>query len=58
MNLIASIIFLMTYEPKQRIIIDPCDNITTLELAMGCSTVNNQRVYSASRLEELARHDS
>ncbi len=58
MNIIASIIFLMTYIPNERIIIDPCDNITTLELAMGCSTVNNQRVYSSSKLQELVRRDS
>lgn len=57
MGIIASIIFLMTYEPKQRILIDPCNNITTLELAMGCSTVYGKRVYSETRLEELSRHD-
>jgi hypothetical protein len=54
MNLIASIIFLMTYTPASRTIEDPCDNIRSLEMAMGCSTVNQARVYSDHKLNILA----
>tara|TARA_R110000851_G_scaffold23718_8_gene69198 strand:+ start:306 stop:476 length:171 start_codon:yes stop_codon:yes gene_type:complete len=34
--------------------VHPCDNITNVELAIGCSTVNGHRVYSEGKLFAIA----
>jgi len=56
-NLIASIIYVLSYTSQTHFVIkyDPCDKITSLELAMGCSTINGRTVLPYNRLVEIAK---
>lgn len=54
--MIALINFIMyiVNTPVATMPVHPCDNITNVELAIGCSTVNGHRVYSEGKLFAIA----
>ena len=58
-NLFTSLLYVVSYINGTHHIstdkYDPCDKITSVELAFGCSTVDGKRVYSYNKLVALAK---
>ena len=59
-NLVASMMYVLSYMNGTHYSpindnYDPCNKITSLELAMGCSTVNGRTVLPYNQLVEIAK---
>lgn len=57
MTIVKSLIYVMSFGSGEKLYkIDPCDNITSTELALGCSTVGGKRLYSQEKLVDIAKN--
>jgi len=54
MMAVINFILILMHPPAYVAVVDPCSNINSLELAIGCSTVNGRRLYRTERLEAIA----
>ena len=51
---LINFIMMLITPPKYVAVVDPCSNINSLELAMGCSKVNGRRLYREETLFAIA----
>jgi hypothetical protein len=55
---IINFIMILMHPPAYVAVVDPCNKINSLELAMGCSTVNGRRLYRDETLFAIAEFSS